>query len=355
MEYFIALIEGVPTTANFSYYEGLVRGAWKMYQAGVLGHKMGERLIAEKDEKIIGETITELCELEEKDCVCEFDLKDALVGLYEELHQDTKENTGIETGYTSLNKMTCGLQEGDFVVLGARPSMGKTAFALNIALHAAKSGAAVGLFSLEMSSKQLLKRLASCAGEVSGGRLKNPKHRFTIEDWEKVSKAFAEIGELPLEIYDKAGVTMQDIWMQTRKLKRKHGDKKLLVIVDYLQLITGDPKHKGNRFQEISEISRKLKLLARDLNVCIVALSQLSRSVESRQDKRPLLSDLRETGQIEQDADVIMLMYREDYYDKETMQKEMTEINVAKHRNGPVGSFKLRFLKEFGRFVESLN
>lgn len=352
MEYFIALIEGVPTTANFSYYEGLVRGAWKMYQAGVLGNKMGERLIAEKNEKIIGETITALCELEEKDCVCEFDLKDALVGLYEELHQDTKENTGIETGYTSLNKMTCGLQEGDFVVLGARPSMGKTAFALNIALHAAKSGSAVGLFSLEMSSKQLLKRMASCAGEVSGGRLKNPKHRFTIEDWEKVSKAFAEIGELPLEIYDKAGVTMQDIWMQTRKLKRKHGDKKLLVIVDYLQLITGDPKHKGNRFQEISEISRKLKLLARDLNVCIVALSQLSRSVESRQDKRPLLSDLRETGQIEQDADVIMLMYREDYYDKETMQKEMTEIHVAKHRNGPVGSFKLRFLKEFGRFVE---
>lgn len=351
MEYFIGLMDGVPTTANFSYYEGLVRGAWKMYQAGVLGHKMGERLIAEKSEKIIGETITALCELEEKDCVCEFDLKDALVDLYEELHQDAKEITGIETGYTSLNKMTCGLQEGDFVVLGARPSMGKTAFALNVGMHAAKSGTAVGLFSLEMSSKQLLKRMASCVGEVSGGRLKNPKHRFAMEDWEKVSKAFAEIGELPLEIYDNAGVTVQDIWMQTRKLKRKHGDKKLLVIVDYLQLMTGDQKHKGNRFQEIS---RKLKLLARDLNVCVVALSQLSRSVESRQDKRPLLSDLRETGQIEQDADVIMLMYREDYYDKETKQKEMTEIHVAKHGNGPVGSFKMRFLKEFGRFVEGI-
>ena len=137
MEYFIGLMDGVPTTANFSYYEGLVRGAWKMYQAGVLGHKMGERLIAEKSEKVIGETITALCELEEKDSVCEFDLKDALVGLYEELHQDVKEITGIETGYTSLNKMTCGLQEGDFVVLGARPSMGKTAFALNVGLHAA--------------------------------------------------------------------------------------------------------------------------------------------------------------------------------------------------------------------------
>lgn len=352
MEYLVNMIEGVPTTTNFSYYEGLVRNAWKMNQAGSVAHSMCERLLAEKDEKVIGETITRLCELEEVDCTLDFDLKDTLVDLYEELHQDTEELTGIETGFPALNKMTCGLQEGDFVVIGARPSMGKTAFALNIALHAAKSDAAVGLFSLEMSDKQLLKRMVSCLGEVSGRRLKNPKHRFTIEDWGKTSRAFAEIGDLPLEIYDKAGVTTQEIWVQVRKLKRKHGDKKLLVIVDYLQLITGDSKYRGNRFQEMSEISRKLKLLARDLNVCVVALSQLSRGVESRHDKRPLLSDLRETGQIEQDADVIMLMYREDYYDKETEHKDITEIQIAKHRNGPVGMLNLRFLKEIGRFVE---
>ncbi|WP_018782945.1 replicative DNA helicase [Bacillus sp. 95MFCvi2.1] len=352
MEYLVNIIESVPTTANFSYYEGLVRNAWKMNQAGSMAHSMCERLLAEKDEKVIGETITRLCELEEVDCTLDFDLKDTLVDLYEELHQDTEELTGIETGFSALNKMTCGLQEGDFVVIGARPSMGKTAFALNIALHAAKSGAAVGLFSLEMSNKQLLKRMVSCLGEVSGKRLKNPKHRFTIEDWGKTSRAFAEIGDLPLEIYDKAGVTTQEIWVQVRKLKRKYADKKLLVIVDYLQLITGDSKYRGNRFQEMSEISRKLKLLARDLNVCVVALSQLSRGVESRQDKRPLLSDLRETGQIEQDADVIMLMYREDYYEKETEHKDITEIQIAKHRNGPVGMLRLRFLKEFGRFLE---
>ncbi|AIK37252.1 replicative DNA helicase [Bacillus pseudomycoides] len=352
MEYLVNIIESVPTTANFSYYEGLVRNAWKMNQAGSMAHSMCERLLAEKDEKVIGETITRLCELEEVDCTLDFDLKDTLVDLYEELHQDTEELTGIETGFSALNKMTCGLQEGDFVVIGARPSMGKTAFALNIALHAAKSGAAVGLFSLEMSNKQLLKRMVSCLGEVSGKRLNNPKHRFTIEDWGKTSRAFAEIGDLPLEIYDKAGVTTQEIWVQVRKLKRKYADKKLLVIVDYLQLITGDSKYRGNRFQEMSEISRKLKLLARDLNVCVVALSQLSRGVESRQDKRPLLSDLRETGQIEQDADVIMLMYREDYYEKETEHKDITEIQIAKHRNGPVGMLRLRFLKEFGRFLE---
>ncbi|PEJ38418.1 replicative DNA helicase [Bacillus pseudomycoides] len=352
MESLVNIIESVPTTANFSYYEGLVQNAWKMNQAGSMAHSMCERLLAEKDEKVIGETITRLCELEEVDCTLDFDLKDTLVDLYEELHQDTEELTGIETGFSALNKMTCGLQEGDFVVIGARPSMGKTAFALNIALHAAKSGTAVGLFSLEMSNKQLLKRMVSCLGEVSGKRLKNPKHRFTIEDWGKTSRAFAEIGDLPLEIYDKAGVTTQEIWVQVRKLKRKYVDKKLLVIVDYLQLITGDSKYRGNRFQEMSEISRKLKLLARDLNVCVVALSQLSRGVESRQDKRPFLSDLRETGQIEQDADVIMLMYREDYYEKETEHKDITEIQIAKHRNGPVGMLRLRFLKEFGRFLE---
>ncbi|WP_142315204.1 replicative DNA helicase [Bacillus pseudomycoides] len=352
IEYFVNIIESVPTTANFLYYEGLVRSAWKMNQAGSVAHSMCERLLAEKDERVIGEAITRLCELEEVDCTLDFDLKDTLVDLYEELHQDTEELTGIETGFSALNKMTCGLQEGDFVVVGARPSMGKTAFALNIALHAAKSGTAVGVFSLEMSNKQLLKRMVSCLGEVSGKRLKNPKHRFTIEDWGTTSRAFAEIGDLPLEIYDKAGVTTQEIWVQVRKLKRKYGDKKLLVIIDYLQLITGDSKYRGNRFQEMSEISRKLKLMARDLNVCVIALSQLSRGVESRQDKRPLLSDLRETGQIEQDADVIMLMYRDDYYDKETENKDVTEIQIAKHRNGPIGGMKLRFLKEFGKFVE---
>lgn len=352
VEYLANMIESVPTTANFAYYEGLVRRAWKMYHAGIMAQKMSERLFKEKDEKVIGETITALSELEEEDCTLDFHLKNALVNLYEDLHQDVDELTGVETGFSALNKMTCGLQEGDFVVIGARPSMGKTAFALNMALHAAKSGVAVGLFSLEMSDKQLLKRMVACTGEVSGKRLKNPKHRFTLQDWEKTSRAFAEIGELPLEIYDKAGITTQEIWIQVRKLKRKYPHQKLLVVIDYLQLITGDSKYRGNRFQEMSEISRKLKLLARDLNVCVVALSQLSRAVESRHDKRPLLSDLRETGQIEQDADVIMLMYREDYYDQETENKDVTEIHVAKHRNGPVGMVKLRFLKEYGKFVE---
>ncbi|WP_028401790.1 replicative DNA helicase [Ectobacillus panaciterrae] len=348
--YFVNIMECVPTTANFAHYEGLVRNAWKMRHAIQMAQSMNEQLLTEKNEKIINKTISALSELDDTAAV-DFDLNDALIRVFEDLNHDTGELTGIDTGFQNLNQITCGLQEEEFIVIGARPSMGKTAFALNLALHAAKSGAAVGLFSLEMSEKQLLKRMISCVGNVSGRKLKNPKRCFSIEDWQQTSQALADIGTLPLEIYDRAGITTQDIWMQVRKLKRKHPGKKLLVVIDYLQLITGDPKYRGNRMQEIGEISRKLKLMARDLNVCVVALSQLSRGVESRQDKRPLLSDLRETGQIEQDADVIMLMYREDYYDKETANKDVTEIHVAKQRNGPVGVVKLRFLKEYGRFA----
>ncbi|WP_028400582.1 replicative DNA helicase [Ectobacillus panaciterrae] len=349
--YFVNIMESVPTTANFSHYERLVRNSWKMRHAIRMAQNMNEQLLIDKDEKIIGKTISALSELENTEDTFDFELKDALIRLYEDLNKDTGELTGIDTGFKRLNEITCGLQEEEFIVIGARPSMGKTAFALNLALHAAKSGTAVGIFSLEMSEKQLIKRMISCIGNVPAKKLRNPKHLFSIPDWQQTSQALAEIGTLPLEIYDRAGVTTQDIWMQVRKLKRKHPGKKLLVVIDYLQLITGDSKYRGNRMQEIGEISRKLKLMARDLNVCVVALSQLSRGVESRQDKRPLLSDLRETGQIEQDADVIMLMYREDYYDRETENKEVTEIHVAKQRNGPIGTVRLRFVREYGKFV----
>lgn len=193
--------------------------------------------------------------------------------------------------------------------------------------------------------------MISSTGNIDGTKMKNPKKLFSLEDWNKASKAMGAINNLPLEIYDNAGVTMQEIFAKTNKLKRNHPDKRLLVVIDYLQLITGDPKHKGNRMQEISEISRKLKIMARSLDVCVVALSQLSRGVESRQDKRPMLSDLRESGQIEQDADLIMFLYREDYYDKETPNKNTIEIILAKQRNGPVGVVELAFIKEFSKFV----
>ncbi|SFI02977.1 MULTISPECIES: replicative DNA helicase [unclassified Bacillus (in: firmicutes)] len=351
MEFFVNLADTVSTTSNFSYHEGLIIESWKMRHAQEVAGDLYNRIQQEKDIQAISDTISKLNAIEEIGYSDEFDLKETLVDLYEEMQQDFGDLTGIDTGFNDLNYMTSGFQGGDFIIVGARPSMGKTAFALNIAQNAALTGVATAIFSLEMGDKQLLKRMVSSTGNIDGTKMKNPKKLFSLEDWNKASKAMGTINNLPLEIYDNAGVTIQEIFAKTNKLKRNHPDKRLLVVIDYLQLITGDAKHKGNRMQEISEISRKLKVMARSLDVCVIALSQLSRGVESRQDKRPMLSDLRESGQIEQDADLIMFLYREDYYDKETPNKNIIEIILAKQRNGPVGVVELAFIKEFSKFV----
>ncbi|PEP40453.1 replicative DNA helicase [Bacillus pseudomycoides] len=351
IQFLVNLAEGVSTTKNFSYHEGLVIEAWKMRHAQEVAGDLYKRLQKDKDIGAIGNTIDELNAIEETGYSGEFDLKETLVGLYKKMQIDVGDLTGINTGYYDFNRMTSGLQTGDLIIVGARPAMGKTAFVLNVAYHAASSDTAVGIFSLEMGEEQLLKRMISSAGNVDATKMKNPKKLCNIKDWENISQAMGLINNLPLEIYDKANVTMQEIYAKTRKLKRKHPDKKVLIAIYYLQLIVGDPKHRGNRMQEIGEISRKLKLMARELDVCVIALSQLSRAVESRQDKRPLLSDLRETGQIEQDADLIAFLYREDYYDAETANKNITEIILAKQRNGPVGTVELAFIKEFSKFI----
>ncbi|WP_410985641.1 replicative DNA helicase [Bacillus cereus] len=351
IQFLVNLAESVSTTKNFSYHEGLVIEAWKMRHAQEVAGDLYKRLQKDKDISAISNTIDELNAIEETGYSGEFDLKGPLVDLYKKMQIDVGDLTGIDTGYSDLNRMTSGLQAGDLIIVGARPAMGKTAFVLNVSYHAASSDTAVGIFSLEMGEEQLLKRMISSAGNVDATKMKNPKKLCNIKDWENISQAMGLINNLPLEIYDKANVTMQEIYAKTRKLKRKHLDKKVLIAIDYLQLIVGDPKHRGNRMQEIGEISRKLKLMARELDVCVVALSQLSRAVESRQDKRPLLSDLRETGQIEQDADLIAFLYSEDYYDAETANKNITEIILAKQRNGPVGTVELAFIKEFSKFI----
>ncbi|RHW05562.1 replicative DNA helicase [Bacillus cereus] len=351
IEFFVNLTEVVTTTKNFAYHEGLVIEAWKMRHAQEVAGNLYNRLQQDRDMSAISTSIDELSAIEETGYSDEFNLKDTLVDLYKNMQIDVGDLTGIPTGYDDLNRMTAGLQEGDLIIVGARPSMGKTAFVLNVAFHAASAHTATGIFSLEMGEEQLLKRMISSTGNIDATKLKNPKKLCNLKDWEKISQAMGLINDLPLEIYDKANVTMQEIYAKARKLKRKYPDKKVLIAIDYLQLIVGDPKHRGNRMQEIGEISRKLKLMARELNVCVVALSQLSRAVESRQDKRPLLSDLRENGQIEQDADLIAFLYREDYYDRETENKNITEIILAKQRNGPVGVVELAFIKEFSKFV----
>lgn len=264
------------------------------------------------------------------------------------LHRDKKKLRGIPTGFRDLDDMLAGLQRSDLFVLAARPAMGKTAFVLNLA-HNVAVGARepVLLFSLEMGKDQLADRLLSMESGVDAWALRTGN--LTDADFEKIGHALGTLGEAPIYIDDTPGLTVGDLRTKARREAHKH--QLGLVIVDYLQLMSGGGRYSDvNRVQEISEISRGLKGIARELNVPLIALSQLSRSVESRPDKRPQLSDLRESGAIEQDADIVAFIFREDYYNPETERKHITDILIKKHRNGPVGDVELYFENEKQRF-----
>ena len=260
--------------------------------------------------------------------------------------------TGIGTGFKDLDAMTSGLQKSDLVLVAARPSMGKTAFTLNIATHAAMNGSTVAFFSLEMSKEQLVQRMLCSEGGIDSQRLRTGK--LDDKEWQELIKTADKVSKAKLFIDDTAGISVMELRSKARRLKAEHGLD--LIVIDYLQLMQGRSKGGDNsRQQEISEISRSLKALARELDVPVVALSQLSRSVESRTVKKPMLSDLRESGSLEQDADIVMFLYREDYYDQETEKKNITEVMISKHRNGPIGSIELFFQKEFTRFRDLSN
>jgi replicative DNA helicase len=255
--------------------------------------------------------------------------------------------TGTATGFHDLDKMTSGLQPGDMIVVAGRPSMGKTAFALNIAEYVGMElRKPVAIFSLEMSGPQLAMRILSSAGRLNQTNIRTGK--LTDEDWEKMSMALGKLHEAPIHIDETGAINASDLRARARRLHRQCGQLGLIVI-DYLQLMTS-VKDNENRATEISEISRSIKALAKELQVPVIALSQLSRKVEERNDKRPLMSDLRESGAIEQDADIILMMYREEYYKPDTTEKGVAEVIIGKHRNGPTGTVKLTFLGEYTRF-----
>ena len=269
------------------------------------------------------------------------------VGRVETLYENQGGLTGISTGFRDLDRDTSGLQKSDLILVAARPSMGKTAFTLNIATYAALHGHTVAFFSLEMSKEQLVQRMLCSEGGIDSQRLRTGQ--LEDADWDRLINTADRISKASIYIDDTAGINVMDLRSKARRLKAEHGLD--LIVIDYLQLMQGRPSKNGdNRQQEISEISRSLKALARELNVPVIALSQLSRSVEARQVKRPMLSDLRESGSLEQDADIVMFLYREDYYDQETERKNITEVIIAKHRNGPIGTIELFFQKEFTKF-----
>jgi len=266
----------------------------------------------------------------------------------EELHRNGGELRGIRTGWRDLDNLTAGLQRSDLLIIAARPAMGKTTLVTNLAYNvAAKEKQAVLFFSLEMSKEQLVDRMLSDASGVDAWNIRTGK--LSDSDFEKISNAMGEMAEAPIYIDDTPGVTILE--MRTKARRQAHSHPLGLIIVDYLQLMQGSGKSDGNRVQEVSEISRGLKLIARELNVPVIALSQLSRSVESRSPPRPQLSDLRESGSIEQDADLVAFIYREAYYNPETDRQNITDLIIAKHRNGPTGDVELYFHPERLRFM----
>lgn len=256
--------------------------------------------------------------------------------------------TGIPTGFTELDYKTAGLQNSDLILIAARPSMGKSALALSLAENVTRKGYGVALFSLEMSSEQLVKRLFSMKSHVDSQSIRTGE--MTDKEWEDLIEGAGELGRSRLIIDDTPGITVAELRSRCRKYKMEHGLD--LIMIDYLQLMTGSSvRASDSRQQEVSDISRSLKALARELNVPVIALSQLSRAVESRPDHRPMLSDLRESGAIEQDADIVMFIYRDEYYNKDSEKKGVAEIIIAKQRNGPVGTVELSYIPKYTRFA----
>ncbi len=277
-------------------------------------------------------------------------IKDVLMESFDDIEKVAANGgtvAGISTGFVDLDQKTAGLHPSDLVIVGARPAMGKTAFGLNLVQNAAvKGGKTCAVFNLEMSKKQIVNRMLACEAGVSMEHIRSGN--MTDQDWEKLVEALGPLSEAPIYIDDTGGITFAEVRSKCRKLKIEHGLD--LVMIDYLQLMSGSGRAGDNRQQEISEISRGLKMMARELDVPVIALSQLSRTLESRADHRPMMSDLRESGAIEQDADVIIFLYRDEYYHPDSEDKNIAEIIIGKQRNGPVGTVKLRYDGEYTRF-----
>ena len=278
-------------------------------------------------------------------------LKDVLVESFtklEELYNRKQHITGVPSGFIDLDYRTAGFHGSELILIAARPAMGKTAFALNIATNAVlRANVPVAVFSLEMSKEQLVNRILSSESMVDSNKIRTGK--LEEDDWTKLAEAIGPLSEGEMYIDDTPGINIMEIRAKCRKLKIEKNIG--LVVIDYLQLIQGSGKRNGSREQEISEISRSLKILAKELNVPVIALSQLSRAAEQRPDHRPMLSDLRESGAIEQDADIVMFLYRDDYYNPDTDKKGIAEVIIAKHRGGSTGTVDLRWLGNYTKFV----
>ena len=363
LEYLGLLAESTPTAANIRGYAQIIRERSIMRNLVEVGTNIvdnalspqgrdAQQLLDESESKIF-----QIAEAGKNDRLGFTDIKELLPQVAERIDQlfqrdNPSDVTGIPTGYKDLDMMTSGLQPGDLIIIAGRPSMGKTSLALNMCEYVSiDTGLPTAVFSMEMASTQLVSRLIGSVGKLNQHKMRTGQ--LDDNDWEKLSYALGQLNEAPIFIDEGSALNPYEVRARARRLHKQCG-RLGLIVIDYLQLM-GSAGSTENRATEISEISRSLKALAKELNVPVVALSQLNRSVEQRPDKRPVMSDLRESGAIEQDADVIMFIYRDEVYNPETPDKGMAEIILAKQRNGPVGRVKLTFLGEYTKFENYAN
>lgn len=355
LEYVKDLVDAVPTSANAKYYAQIVRDKAMLRRMIRTTEDIANDCYqgSESTEVLLEQTEKKIFDLLQNRGGGDFvPIKQVVINALDRIEKASKTQgnvTGIATGFLDLDYKTSGLQPSDLILVAARPSMGKTALVLNIAQYVAfHSDLCTAIFSLEMSKEQLVNRLFSLESRVDAQKLRSGD--LSDADWEKLIEGAGTIGQSRLIIDDTPGISVSELRSKCRKYKLEHDLK--LIIIDYLQLMSGSGgRASDSRQQEISEISRSLKGLARELNVPVIALSQLSRAVEQRPDHRPMLSDLRESGAIEQDADVVMFIYRDDYYNKDTEDKGIAEIIIAKQRNGPIGTINLVWLPEYTKFA----
>lgn len=344
------LKETVASVHAFPSLERVVIENWKKREIKSLLNEHSENINLDKIQSLIG-AINKIDQTGTKEV---FNLAEHLSTIYELPYQKVPKGfSGIPSGLNDLDYMTDGFQDEDSIIVGARPSMGKTAFVLNIAKNAGFKGVVPIIFSLEMSAASLIKRMLSCIGEIDGIKLRNPYNYFNDNDKKKWTYAIGELGRIPLQIFDKPGQKVSEMRAKIRQVQKENPNKKILVMIDYLTLITPASDHNGNAHLQVSEISSDIKSLAKEFKCPIITLAQLSRGVEQRQNKRPSMSDLRESGSIEQDADIVMFLYRDEYYNKTTPENQnILEVDIAKQRNGPTGSIELYYQKEINKIAD---
>ena len=354
LEFIRDLITAVPTSANIKHYANIVAEKSTLRRLIRINEDIANTCYVGKDslEDILADTEKRVFDLVQRRNTGEFvSIRQIVMNAMDNIEKASHNKgnvTGVATGFLDLDYRTAGMQPSDLILVAARPSMGKTAFVLNIAQYVAfKQAKTVAIFSLEMSKEQLVNRLFSMESKVDSQHLRTGN--LSDVEWEKLIESAGGIGKSNLIIDDTPGISISELRSKCRKYKLEHNLE--MIIIDYLQLMSGSGRSTDSRQQEISDISRSLKALARELHVPVIALSQLSRAVEQRPDHRPMLSDLRDSGAIEQDADVVMFIYRDDYYNKDTEKKGIAEIIIAKQRNGPIGTVELVWLPDFTKFA----